>query len=208
MSKFNCLFGITVLLTGASLPEQTNMLRIDGVPAGSGLNVVVYAPEGFSNRVELYSCTELLSGVWTVAVENLLPASASPAVWFTPIDDAGFFTAGNMDVDSDSDDICDGRETFVFHTDPQNADTDGDSMPDGWEVQYSLDPNDPAGDGDGDEMSNLEEFQKGTDPTLSDTDGDGFIDPYDFQPLIIDYPVSGEGVFNVVSTNRRWIRLC
>ena len=47
------------------------------------------------------------------------------------------------------------------------ADQDSDGMPDSWERQHSLDPQDPADaalDPDGDGMSNLAEFISGTDP--------------------------------------------
>ncbi|MEM2778880.1 MAG: Amuc_1099 family pilus-like system protein, partial [Candidatus Jordarchaeales archaeon] len=46
---------------------------------------------------------------------------------------------------------------------------DRDGMPDGWEVQYGLDPlSDDAGqDKDGDGFTNLEEYRAGTDPTNS-----------------------------------------
>lgn len=49
-------------------------------------------------------------------------------------------------------------------------DTDGDGMPDEWEVQYGLDPKDPADankDKDEDGFTNLEEFLAKTDPTDS-----------------------------------------
>lgn len=47
-------------------------------------------------------------------------------------------------------------------------DTDHDGMPDRWEVQYRLNPNDPsdgAADRDGDGYTNVEEYLNGTDPT-------------------------------------------
>ena len=51
-------------------------------------------------------------------------------------------------------------------TDPNNADTDNDGMPDGWEVQHGLNPlvNDAEEDLDGDGFSNIKEYQEGTLP--------------------------------------------
>ncbi len=47
-----------------------------------------------------------------------------------------------------------------------NADSDGDGMPDCWEVQHGLNPlvNDAEGDADGDRYSNLLEYMEGTAP--------------------------------------------
>ncbi len=57
-------------------------------------------------------------------------------------------------------------------------DTDGDGMPDSWELTYGLDPDNPLDAGvdiNGDGLSNLEEYTKGYDPLSRDTDGDGII---------------------------------
>lgn len=59
------------------------------------------------------------------------------------------------------------------------ADDDGDGLPGGWETFFGLDDNDASDaalDGDGDGLSNLEEFQNLTDPTNADTDSDGLND--------------------------------
>jgi len=59
-------------------------------------------------------------------------------------------------------------------------------MPDGWEVQHSLNPtsDDSAGDSDADALTNLEEYQLGTDPQNSDTDGDGMPDGAEIANLL------------------------
>ena len=68
---------------------------------------------------------------------------------------------------------------------PLDPDSDGDGLPDPWEIQTGLDPNDngsgnPAngaeGDPDGDGLSNLFEFWSGADPHLEDSDGDALED--------------------------------
>jgi hypothetical protein len=78
-------------------------------------------------------------------------------------------------ADTDQDGLCDTVETNTgayvspqdTGTDPHNPDSDGDEIPDGWEVTYGLDPlhdNDASVDLDGDGFSNLEEYERGTDP--------------------------------------------
>ena len=69
---------------------------------------------------------------------------------------------------------------------PDEIDSDSDGMPDYWEEQYGLDPNDPNDadlDNDNDGYSNLEEYRKGTDPTvLNDADLDSIPDKFDKCP--------------------------
>ena len=65
------------------------------------------------------------------------------------------------------------------------VDSDGDGIPDDWEIEHGLNPNDPSDAGldpDKDGLTNFEEYQvintysRSTDPQNSDTDGDGFSD--------------------------------
>jgi len=89
-----------------------------------------------------------------------------------------------QETDADADGLKDYQELIVYNTNWQDEDTDDDGMPDGWEVQYGLNPLDPSdadGDLDGDGLTNLEEYQAGTNPTVfnthvSDFDGDGKTD--------------------------------
>lgn len=54
------------------------------------------------------------------------------------------------------------------------ADTDSDGMPDWWEVKYGLNRlvNDAAGNPDGDDLTNLQEYRAGRIPNLDDLSGE------------------------------------
>ncbi|MCK5017889.1 MAG: PKD domain-containing protein, partial [Candidatus Peribacteraceae bacterium] len=66
-------------------------------------------------------------------------------------------------------------------------DYDGDGMPDGWEVEFGLDPkndlNDdgPTGDQDNDDLLNIDEYDNSTYPTDSDTDDDDMPDGWEVE---------------------------
>lgn len=53
-------------------------------------------------------------------------------------------------------------------------DTDGDDMPDGWELKFGLDPDviNSTADNDMDDLNDRDEYLNNTDPTDSDTDND------------------------------------
>jgi len=75
-----------------------------------------------------------------------------------------------------------GTSTVDMGADEYVADTDGDGLPDYWEIQYFGDLAQGAGgDFDGDGLTNLQEYQAGTDPTNSDTDSDGMPDAWELQ---------------------------
>ncbi len=80
-----------------------------------------------------------------------------------------------------------------------SPDSDGDGLPDAWEIAYGLDPfsadnvNGANGDPDGDGLTNLQEFKLAfsnsviylaSDPLNADTDGDGMIDGWEYRMFI------------------------
>jgi Zn-dependent metalloprotease/streptogramin lyase len=92
------------------------------------------------------------------------------------------------------------------------VDLDQDGMDDDWELFYGLDPADPADallDGDGDGLTNLDEYLADTDPTNPDSDGDGLsdgdeVDVHGTDPTVSD--TDGDGLsdgdeINVHGTN-------
>ena len=99
------------------------------------------------------------------------------------------------------------------------SDTDGDSLPDLWEILHDLDPNDDGlnpnnngvegdpvngamGDPDGDLVLNIDEFENFGDPNDTDTDDDNLTDKQEFDlhtdtvkcPLLNDTDSDDDGV--------------
>ncbi len=78
-------------------------------------------------------------------------------------------------------------------------DSDGDGLPDWWEIKYGLDPFDPTGDNgafgdpDGDGLWNINEYRAGLDPTKASTFDDGVWDG--------DRDSDGDGLSNLYEQN-------
>lgn len=71
----------------------------------------------------------------------------------------------NGDIDGDG--LTNAEEMNIYGTNPLIADTDGDGIADGWEVQYNLKPLDSSDaviDSDRDGFTNLQEYLKGANP--------------------------------------------
>ena len=83
------------------------------------------------------------------------------------VDTDGDGTGDNADLDDDADGLTDTLELYQLGTDPLLIDSDGDGMPDGFEVNMQFNPlsaADAEWDADGDRETNLQEYRQGTDP--------------------------------------------
>ncbi len=118
----------------------------------------------------LWDITEVRSSLWrdhnsnTVAEESEFHHITSPAHW----------QPANTDTDGDG--LTDLAEQNIHGTRIDRGDTDGDLIPDGWEIANQLDPldsTDASEDDDQDGVTNLNEFRNKANPQSNDSDGDG-----------------------------------
>ena len=78
-----------------------------------------------------------------------------------------------------------------------DADADGDGLPNAWEIQYNLNPNNANGihgangDPDRDGLPNGDEYANSTNPRRADTDDDGLPDLWEVENVV--NPLNGAG---------------
>lgn len=96
-------------------------------------------------------------------------------------------------TDSDGDGLTDTEEE-ILGTNLQDADSDRDGIPDGWEHDHGLGPLDPSDndqDPDSDALDNINEYYYGSDPFQADTDNDGYADGVEIENGYD--PLNGDG---------------
>ena len=106
--------------TGGSVEH----LIISAVSVYSNANhlTIVY-PDDYTNRLEIFGCTNLLDQWWTSLATTNISTSTNWIDWAdssvtNPANPKSFYIVGNGDYDSDGDSIPNAQEILVYHTDP------------------------------------------------------------------------------------------
>lgn len=104
------------------------------------------------------------------------------------------------DPDTDGDTISDGDEVNMTLTNPLEADTDGDLLDDAEEIALGTDPRDLDTDDDGVEDGDEVDFE-GTDPLDCDSDDDGLTDGLELGYQLIDITEDPDGPGPLLGTD-------
>ena len=204
----------------------TNVRREDGQIVGVSLGEVLSDILGLPFETEDNGGTVLTSLFDEQADQNVANVPGETTYW-TVLVSQGIDFANDTNVedivlrageaihllflrDADEDGLY-ARDEFVYRTDDNMVDTDGDGLTDyeevrtGWSVgdigvppyPQRVYPDPRRTDTDGDSMSDADEMAMGTDPRNGDTDGEGVADPDDPAPLDSSVPVNEPPVIDV-----------
>jgi hypothetical protein len=120
-------------------------------------------------------------------------------------DDAAEIAAGidpdnpeDVSLDEDEDGLATGPEVLMFQSDPNDADSDGDGIPDGQEVLQGTSPTSSDTDGDG-LLDNADNCPSNANADQADEDGDGIGDLCDLgaAPIFLRGDANGDGEINI-----------
>ena len=124
-------------------PPVTNIQFTAIETKTNGMLLTLAYPNGFTNRVDIFTCTDLVGAWWDLAATVNVNTSTNWIEWLdTSPPGLRFYAAGNADVDADHDNLPDDREKFMYHTSATTNDTDHDGLTDSNEVfNLHTDPN-------------------------------------------------------------------
>ena len=178
---------VSSVLNNSTLVKNSATTRAGGIYVGSLMNCIVYnntAPvsPNYDSTLILYSCTTPDPGrVGNITNEPLFVSVGDYRLQYnSPCIDAGMDLSPIITNDLDGlarpmDGDLDGISAFdmgAYEFIPDLNDTDGDTMPDGWETAFSLNPinaDDAAIDSDNDGVRNRDEWIANTDPSDSNS---------------------------------------
>lgn len=166
--------GLTQIVGVVTLPDGTPVAGAEVVLAGLGLSAETNATGGFVISDVPISDVVKIDAITVQSISEagvFFGSTTAPELLAGQITDAGLIELMDLCdqlgeqpcIDSDDDCLPDWIE-LVLGLDPNNPDTDGNTVPDGEE--------DPDLDG----LTNCAEIFLGTDPELADSDNDGLDD--------------------------------
>ena len=103
---------------------------------------ILYQDVAWTGRFESFG--------WELAATDIDTAGETLVTWLdfgsaersaVPDAEMRFYLIGRADIDADADGLPDAREMFVYQTDPNLEDTDGDGLNDGDEISFGTSPN-------------------------------------------------------------------
>lgn len=131
-------------LEGQSVED---LVFTDICSVSNGVRVTLAYPDDYTNRVDFFTCADLLASWWSLGLTTNVVTSTNRLVWTdTAAPALRFYVAGNADTnavtDPDGDGLTWAREQFLHHTSPTNGDSDADGLGDYEEViNRHTDPN-------------------------------------------------------------------
>lgn len=131
--------GMMQMMSGGTCSEITfTAIELSTNTVDVGLCI----PDGITN-VDIFASTNLMpDGFPWVMVATNLPVTTNSVVWsWSNLEETNvFLAAGDASQDTDGDGLTDAREFYVYGTEMNAWDTDGDSYSDGEEVQWGSNP--------------------------------------------------------------------
>lgn len=107
--------------------QDSNIFFLAISRVSTGNHMVIGYPEDFTNRLDVFTSTELADEWWTFAAKGLSTAGTNQITWV----DTNYwafiglpyrnYAAGNADLDSDGDGYADAAEMMVYKSDPTNS---------------------------------------------------------------------------------------
>lgn len=170
--RLNGQLDVNAMLPGWLLPLLAGLLLILCL-SGAGLFTFFSGRNADATRTAEAALANLLAGTETRQFEEDIAAQQTAESELQAAETATAEAATAEALGDDDDDGLSNSRELSLGTDPDNADTDGDGLNDGQEVnQYGTNPNQQ--DSDGDTLSDGAEVNEhGTSPTNPDTDADG-----------------------------------
>jgi len=178
-------------ITGLEIHRVSDNVKVAEIESGFAGMTYCNVPEGlletgkeyivriYRNSGPPYYCGSVTAAKFKVENSTDWDCDGMPNTWeqansfdqFNPLDGA---------LDADGDGLSNLAE-YQNQTLPRNADTDGDGIPDGFEVQYGLNPKQSNTniDTDQDTLYDYIEYTLNINPTNPDTDGDGMHDGFE-----------------------------